>query len=263
MLVPRPHGAVTELRMATGLLGRGLYWVSAFQADDLLIDAGPPRTARELRRWLEAHPIRAALLTHSHEDHVGGAHALPLAALAPSASLARLARPPRTQAFRRIVWGRARPVRAEPLNGEVQLGRLRVQVIPTPGHSDDHVAFLIPERGWLFTGDLFVHERVRYAQGDENVPQALESLRRVLALEFDDLYCGHGGRIEQPKEALRRKIDFLESVHARAAELSETGLSPHQIARRVFGHLGKWHCVTGGWFSEVNLIRSLLEDHDG
>ena len=30
-----------------------------------------------------------------------------------------------------------------------------------------------------------------------------------------------------------------------------------------FGRLGAWHFVTGGWFSEVNLVRSLLEDDAG
>jgi len=263
VLVPQSHGAVTELRMATGFLGRGMYWVSAFQVEGLLVDAGPPHTARQLRAWLHEHPIQAALLTHHHEDHVGGAQALPCVPLAPPTSLARLARPPRTQLFRQIIWGRSRPVEAGPISGDAQVGGLRVRVIPTPGHSDDHVAYLFPDRGWLFTGDLFVHERVRYAQGDENVPRALQSLRRVLTFEFDDLYCAHGGRIHQPQQALLRKIEFLEEVRERAVELRQAGLAPDRIARRVFGRLGPWHYVTGGWFSEVNLIRSLLEDDAG
>jgi len=263
VLIPRSHGAVTELRMATGFLGRGLYWVSAFHVEGLLVDAGLPRTARELRDWLNAHPIRAALLTHYHEDHVGGAYILPIAPLAPPASLDRLARPPRTQLFRQAAWGRARPVQAVPIAADTVVAGLHIQAIPTPGHSDDHVAYLLPQRGWLFTGDLFVHERVRYAQGDENVPRSIESMRRVLKLDFDEMYCAHGGRILQPHQALRRKVEFLEEVQARALALQEDGASAGQIARRVFGRLGAWHTITGGWFSEVNLIRSLLEDHAG
>lgn len=263
MLITRSHGPVTEIRMATGFLGRGLYWVSVFYFQGILVDAGPPHTAGELRRWLNRHPLTGVLLTHHHEDHCGGAFALPIRTFAPQASLERLAHPGRTQLARQWVWGRARAVQAAPLPRRMEIAGQTVEAIPTPGHSDDHVALLFPDQGRIFSGDLYVHPRVRYAQGDENVPQAIQSLRKVASLDFAELYCAHAGRVDDPKAALQRKIDFLEDVRGRALELSRQGMGPEAIARQIFGRLGTWQRLTEGWFSEANLIRSLLEDNGG
>ncbi|MEW6568601.1 MAG: MBL fold metallo-hydrolase [Chloroflexota bacterium] len=262
MLQVIAHGPVSELRMATRLFGRGVYWVSAFHFEGLLIDAGPPRTARELATWIRQRPLEAAVNTDHHEDHVGGDSALPIIPCAPAASLERMAHPERIQLFRRLVWGQARPIRARPLDSTIETGDLRLHVIPTPGHSDDHVVFLAPDRGWVFSGDLFIHERIRYAQADEDVLQSLTSMRRLLGYDFDELYCGHAGRVHPGKEALRRKIQFLEDVQGRALELWRQGLEELAIVRRIFGELGRWHWITGGWFSELNLIRQLMKGED-
>ena len=262
MLQIADHGLVTELRMATSFFGRGMVWASAFHVDGVLVDAGPPRTAPALAEWLRNHPLKIAVNTHAHEDHVGGDYLLPVTPLAPAASLERLAHPPRIQPFRHLAWGRARPVAAQPLGPSVEAGSLHFEVLPTPGHSDDHVVFVEPEHGWAFTGDLFVSDRIHYAQADEDVLEAMGSMRRALEADFEEIYCGHAGRVPDGKNALRRKIQFLEDVRGRALRLREQGLDEAAIARQVFGRLGNWHWITGGWFSEVNLIHQLLGDGD-
>jgi glyoxylase-like metal-dependent hydrolase (beta-lactamase superfamily II) len=251
--------------MSAGVLGRGLYWVSAFSAGAVMIDAGAPRTRRGLAGWARSRRIEAVLNTHHHEDHVGGDSvmaALGAEILAPEASLGRLAHPPRIQTFRHVVWGRPRPLGARPLAPRGEAGGLTFEVIPTPGHSDDHVAIRIPETGWLFTGDAFVHERIRYAQADEDAAEALRSLRALAAYDFGEVFCGHAGYVRRGKEAIRRKIEHLEEVGARARRLGEEGLDDRAIAERIFGKLGAWHWITRGWFSEVNLVRQLRAGPD-
>jgi ribonuclease/clavin/mitogillin len=261
LLEIRDHGPVTEVRMASGFLGRGLYWVSAFLTHGVLFDTGPPRTAGELKAWLASRMPEVVALTHHHEDHVGGASGLPVSALAPSLALERLAHPPSIQRFRRVAWGRSGPCRARRLATDFDVAGRSVRVVATPGHSDDHVVFLLPDDGWVFGGDLFIHERVRYAQADENIPRAMRSIQDLLNLDFEVLFCGHSGRVPEAKPALRRKVQFLEDVQGEAVALHAEGLQPGAIARRIFGTLGTWHWITRGWFSEVNLIRSLLFDH--
>ncbi len=258
MLEVVQHGPVTELRMATSFFGRGLIWASAFYFDGLLVDAGLPRTAQALAGWLRQRPLHLVLNTHVHEDHVGGDYALPLKPLVSPLGLDRLAHPPRTQPFRLLAWGRARPALGEPLGPVVEADGFQLEVLPTPGHSDDHVIFIEKQRGWAFTGDLFVHTRIRYAQADENVLQILGSLQRAVKADFQELYCGHAGRVPDGKEALRRKIQYLEDIRGQALRLRQDGLGDVAIARRLFHRLGSWHWITGGWFSEVNLIHQLL-----
>ncbi len=43
------QGPITRLRMASTFLGRPVYAVSAYAFADLLIDTGPPQTARGAR----------------------------------------------------------------------------------------------------------------------------------------------------------------------------------------------------------------------
>ncbi len=256
------HGPVCELRMATGLLGQGLYWVSAFYLQGVLIDAGPPRTAGELARWIGTRPLEAVLNTHHHEDHVGGDIQLPVTPRAPAASLERMQHPQRVQAFRRLAWGQPQAICALPLDTTFESGRLKLEVIHTPGHSDDHVVFLEPDRGWLFSGDLFIHERIRYAQADEDVLTTMASIRGLLERDFGEVYCGHAGRVRQGKEALRRKAQFLEDVQERSLELKRKGFRDREIAEHIFGKLGRWHWVSGGRFSEIHLVRQLMRGED-
>lgn len=256
------HGPLARLRMARTLFGRPLYEVSAYAYDGFLIDSGPPSAASQLVEWCRAHPeVKRGVLTHHHEDHVGGAAALqeelglPLHASASAAAI--LAEGLRMPPYRRAIWGRPRRFRAEPL--EEQIGRLRV--IPTPGHAATHVCLFDEERRWLFSGDLYVHEKVRYLRRVEDAREHIASLRRVLALEPELLICDHAGILEHAQERLARKIRFWEDLAGEARKLRDQGHSMKDIAHRLLGRDGFLAWASFGDFSHRNLIESLLGDH--
>jgi glyoxylase-like metal-dependent hydrolase (beta-lactamase superfamily II) len=72
------------------------------------------------------------------------------------------------------------------------LAGTRVDVVPTPGHTADHLAFRL-ESGAVLVGDHVLGRGtsvVTHPEGD--VLAYLESLRRVHALGPAALYCGHG-----------------------------------------------------------------------
>jgi len=264
MLQVVEHGPITRIHMARTLFGRPLYTVEAYLVDGLLIDTGCPGTARELVAWCRERGVQRVVNTHHHEDHSGGdaplQRALGLPVYAPPQALPILADFPRLQFYRRLVWGQPRSVAAEPLGATVETDRYRFEVIPTPGHCPDHVCLFEPRQGWLFTGDLFIHERVRYLRADEDARLILDSLRRVLTLRPRLLVCSHAGLVEDACGAIERKIAFWEGLAKEARALREQGLSLRQATDRLLGPEDMMARVSRGHFAKIHLIRSLLEE---
>src|SRR5207237_160231 len=136
--------------------------------------------------------------------------------------------------------------------------RFRFRVIPPPGHATDHVALFEPERGWLFSGDLYLAPRLRYLRADEDVYAMMDSLRRVLALEPRVLFFQHRGRVEQGAARLRGKLDFPVELGARIHELDGRGWREIGRGRALPGSDFLWRVWTGGDFSKRNFVRAFL-----
>jgi glyoxylase-like metal-dependent hydrolase (beta-lactamase superfamily II) len=156
MIDVEQQGPVKIIRMARAILGRPLYWTAAYWLDGLLIDTGPLCTARELVRALGETPVRQIVITHAHEDHIGGLGLLrecyPDAPVyAPRQSLPLIAEPSllAMQRYRQFVWGRPQPVAGvrslDEVNDRVKTPEFTLRAIETPGHSRDHVSYFEPQ----------------------------------------------------------------------------------------------------------------------
>ena len=261
MFVVEERAGLARVRMARRVLGRSSMEVSAYRLGDLLVDTGPPSTAPALAAWCGRAGVRRVVLTHHHEDHCGGAAALAAAGLPVAASaeaVPLLAAGLRMPPYRRLIWGVPRSVRAVPLPAVVEGEGYRLRVVPTPGHAFTHVCLFDEVRRWLFSGDLFVHERVRYLRRIEDVGLHLASLRRVAALEPDLLLCAHAGPVADARGALARKIAWWEELGRRARELADAGYPPRAVSRRLLGREGLLTYLSVGDFSHANLVRSFL-----
>jgi len=254
---------VRYFRMARTVFGRATYWTGVYLVDGLLVDSGPPNLARDVRRLVSELPVRQCVTTHHHEDHSGNhgllAGELRITPLAHAGGVARLAREDtHPQLYRRIAWGARAPAATAPLGERLETPRFRFRVIHTPGHATDHVALFEGERGWLFSGDLYLAPRLRYLRADEDVYAMMDSLRRVLALEPRVLFCQHRGRVEQGTARLRDKLDFLVELGGRIHELHGRGWSDAAIGRALPGSDLLWRLWTGGDFSKRNFVRAFL-----
>lgn len=175
--------------------------------------------------------IRRIVLTHVHGDHAGSLEAL-LTAL----SRADLLLTERSAAFLAgdMVLRADEPqskLRGSYMQLDVQPAALvepgecvgSLQVVATPGHTPDHVAYLDTRDGTLIAGDALqtqggtaVSGKLRWrfpfpALATWHKPTAIESAKKMLALKPNSIAVGHGKPLTNPLPALQRAIREAEN----------------------------------------------------
>jgi glyoxylase-like metal-dependent hydrolase (beta-lactamase superfamily II) len=207
-------------------------------------------------------PVRRAVLTHHHEDHGGNLgrlqQELGLPAFAPPAALAPLERGFPLRLYQRLVWGVPRRLRAAPLPERLEIDGEPVEALPVPGHSPDSTAFLVPGRGWLFAGDLYISSRPRYLRADEDLDAVIASLGRVLERDFAVVFCAHRGVLRHGRAALAAKRGFLLELCQRVAALHGEGRTAEEITRTLLGREGLMTWVTQHHFAKRALVGACL-----
>lgn len=263
MSATQEFGPVRYYRLTRRILGQPVLSTGVYRIGGILIDTGAPHLHSQLEAAL-AEPVRHVVLTHHHEDHVGGA-ALVAARFGVTprihpAGIKLVTASPRLPLYRRIVWGTPEPVRVEPLGDLFETERYRFRVIHTPGHAPDHVALHEPSQDWLFVGDLYLGERIRLAFAYENVSEIIASLRRLLAIPDCVMFCQHTGPHAGHQHRLGRKLDFLLGLQQRAVMHYEEGCSIGEITRRLGIEDRALRWFSRGEFCGRNLVRGLLQD---
>jgi glyoxylase-like metal-dependent hydrolase (beta-lactamase superfamily II)/predicted DCC family thiol-disulfide oxidoreductase YuxK len=198
--------------------------------DGIAIDPGPSRLRRALLRNLKRLPengVHAIVATHHHEEHAGNLNWLAertgatlYVGDATAECLAVSARLPRIREF---MIG-ARPRLEQPYR---IIGRrvADLEVIPTPGHCDDHICLYDRREKILFAGDSFMGSYFSAPNPDVDSRAWIETLRRLLELDIEILVEGHGHIHtlrpdipescplvvrRDPRQALHEKLQFCE-----------------------------------------------------
>lgn len=259
-------GPVTGLKMGYSPIGKPLMNVICYQVDNILIDTGAKNTRKTLVKLLNIDAVDKILLTHYHEDHAGNAaflqdeYQLPI--FAHPLTCESLASRIKLQPYEYFMWGGLEPAEASPITNTVSSENYQFEIYHTPGHSHDHVVFLEPNQGWLFSGDMFLGPMIKYFRFDEDILQTMESLELILSLEFEQLFCGHNPQRKNPKKPLQKKWQYLKNIYDGVAELSEKGYSKQAIIKQLIHKKEHWAAkiVTLGDASYKNLLLSSYDN---
>ncbi|WP_226665730.1 MBL fold metallo-hydrolase [Microbulbifer aggregans] len=234
-----------------------------YRLGDTLIDCGPTNQWKYVRDFIQQRPIQQLLLTHHHEDHSGNAGAIhKLTGIRPRAPQETgdiLRKGFSIPLIQKIVWGSAGRADPETLPQNISIDGEPVLPIATPGHVSDMHCYLLPQRGWLFSADLYIASYLKFLRREEDVPTLLKSIHRVLALDFEVLLCPHRGVVKDGREKLRQKYDYLLDLAGRARDLRESGLAVKDITRQLLGPENFLSFASRYDFCKRNLIASCLQ----
>jgi len=259
------HEDVQGLKVGRYNLGINTQFI-IYRMHETIIDAGPSNQWRYVQSYLSQSPVNQLLLTHHHEDHAGNAQSIAkhfhITPKAPALSQDKLATGYPTPVMQKLIWGNQKPVTTKNL-GEMEYladGTI-VKPVATPGHSKDLTCFYLPEKGYLFSGDLFIARTIKIMRSDENLPQMITSLKKAIDLDFDTLFCSHGGIFKNGKQVLQEKLDRIIELCSKVHQLTNTGLSLKEVSMRLLGPEDNIAKLTKGNLSRLNLIKqcSLVE----
>lgn len=255
---------VTQIKMSRELGGKPLYWVAAYLVDGLLIDTGCNHTADELAKFLEGQTLKIAVNTHYHEDHIGANYILKqkfaIEILAPRESVLFVNQVPKLYPYQEMVWGYPEPTEVNCLPKKINTDHLHFDVVETQGHCKGHVALVEPEKGWCFSGDLFISENPKVIRPEENITEIIKSMKKLVDLKTDRLilFTSIGNVLHDGRKSLQSSIEYFQDLSQTAKQLEKKGFSISAIRDELFGRESSLAGITDGQFSSENLIRAVL-----
>ena len=256
-------GPVTAYQLGYSPVGRPLMSVHMYVVDGMVIDTALANMRDEVIKILNDHAVERILLTHYHEDHSGNAAVIhskySADVLGHRLTAEKMNGELKIRPYQHLVWGKAGQVKVAPLPERIDTGHCCFIPVHTPGHSKDHTVYLETRNGWLFSGDLYLGDRIKYFRSDENFSNQVDSLKTVLTLDFNALFCGHHPIPKNGKARLTAKLVFLEDFYGKVRDLNQKGLSESEIISRLDlkqDRLVKW--VTMGNACFANMVRSVL-----
>jgi glyoxylase-like metal-dependent hydrolase (beta-lactamase superfamily II) len=221
-LTQRNPGLFTGPGTNTHLVGGGSGGGEGGSTPVIVLDPGEDLGDGHLERIVEAiggAPVVAIIPSHGHPDHWPLAPKLAVALRAPV-----------------WAWGGHPEFRADRSLGDgerISAGATHLEVLRTPGHARDHLAFVLEEEAALFPGDLVMGWSTSIiAPPDGDLNAYLASLERLLTIPgLTIAYPAHGEALSSPYDRIR-ELRAHREMRTRQA-LEALGRGPGSIGELV------------------------------
>lgn len=190
----------------------------------LLIDTGEgkPSWLAALKRTLEEEKatVQNALITHWHPDHIGGIAQL-------------LEYLPQTAIYK-----------SSPADGQLNISEgqkfevegVTLTACHTPGHTTDHMAFVLQEEDALFTGDNVLGQGTAVF---EDLATYLKSLAKMEKLVSGRGYPGHGPVLPQVSTTITEYISHRyqreqQVIQTLSSAENDSALTPMELVKVIY-----------------------------
>ena len=248
-------------------LGNNVQTVYTFVLDNLLIDTAQRYNRENILKVAKQHDINKIILTHHHEDHTGNVaflmNELNIDAYAHPTAVKIMGKGYRMSPLAKLMNGSVEKAVLKPISTEdrIQTAHYTLEPIYTPGHCDDHYCYYERNKGWLFSGDLYVADKIKYFANYESLLTQIESIKKLVALDFDTLFCSHNPKTHGGKQRLQNKLQFFEDFAGTVKQYYEQGHNARQIFALMGmkeNYLNKY--ITLGGFCAENMVLSVVKD---
>lgn len=180
----------------------------------IIVDPGEADPFFSLLEEKSLH-LEAILITHHHQDHIGGAQELA------KETKADILGP----AHEKLLFADQQVDEGE----EYTIAKMTFEVFKTPGHTLDHVVYFFPEANFLFSGDhLFLYSTGKMFEGSSK--QFFESLQKIKSLPQETLvFCGHN--------YIKNNAPFAKKCGKKNAQVDPEDTSTvHTLAQELEGN---------------------------
>lgn len=257
---------VLGLKYGYSLMGKPKMFAHLYYVDGLLIDTGQRKARHTILKDTKKLKVEQIFITHFHEDHSGNVAQLRqkhnCLAYASERCCQIMKNPPKISYAQQMTWGNREPCPdLVPKQGRIETAKFTFDIIPIPGHAPDMVALYEPERQWLFSADLYIHSYIAYFMKEESIQEQIESTRKILELDFKQLFCSHNPQLQNGKQALTKKLHFLESFFENVSSIYKKGYPAKEILKNMNQKENYMlQFLSGGSLSRINMIHSVIRD---
>ncbi len=258
------YGEVVSYELGWAPVGMPMMTVRLYCINGIMIDTGLGHMQKEALEIFRLEKIRKILLTHHHEDHSGNAAAMKrlsnIPVLGHPHTVEKMKKPYKILPFQHYMWKKTEPLEMGIVSETIESGRISLKPVHTPGHSKDHLVYLDPNFGRLFSGDMYLADRIRYCRSDERIGDQIDSLKKIITLDFDALFCSHNPHLKNGKKRIAAKLRFLEDFYGQVGTCMKAGMTEDKEIFKKMGlmedHFIKWFCF--GNISMLNMVRSAI-----